>query len=250
MPPDFESAFLDALRETKVAETAIVEGDSRDHETGSVEGPHVGNVTKNNIWQHPDAHPIALDLAMLGKYGPEWLDWEAETIQLAIPQDFATSSLSDLNLSKLQACKTLHLVDTFWQRWEVFLWCTMSFNSEFPDFKAMQVPAVGQVLVSCDMAARIRDDVEWSEEVKEFIADVFKHDDIYLPLPPCDFIKLEAPAIVDVAALAADWPKVRSSGKAPTGSTIQDEQLRRLLSVNDYLEESRTRLQKQLALHV
>ena len=248
--PDFESAFLDALRETKVAETTVVETESRDREVGSPEGPHISGVTKSNIWQHPDAHPIALDLAMLNKYGPEWLDWEAETIQLAIPQDFSASSLSDLNLSKLQACKTLHLVDTFWQRWEVFLWCTMPFNSEFPDFQGMQVPAVGQVLVSCDIAARIRDEVEWTEEVKEFIAAVFKTDDIYLPLPPCDFIKLEAPEIVDVPALAADWPAVRSSKKAPTGSTILDEQLRRLLSVNDFLEESRARLQKQLALHV
>lgn len=247
---DVETAFLEALRETKLASAAPVEEDHRDHETGS-EGPaHISGVTKRNIWQHPDAHPIALDLAMLNKYGPDWLEWEAETIQVVVPADFDTSALSDLNLSKLQACKTLHLVDTFWQRWEVFLWCTMPFNSEFPDFRQMQVPAVGQVLVSCDIAARIREDVEWSDEVKEFIASVFKHDDIFLPIPPCDFIPLEMPELVDGAALAADWPKVRASGKPPTGDTVLNEQLRRLLDVNNYLEDSRTRLQQQLALHV
>lgn len=250
MPSDPESAFLSALQEAKLAETAVVEEGSKDVEKGSPSIPPTSGVTRSNIWQHPDAHPIVLDFALLNKYGPEWLEWEPETVQLAISQDFGTSGLSDLNLAKIQACKTLHLVDSFWERWEVYLWCTMPFNSEFPDFRLMQVPAVGQVLVSCDIAARIRDDVAWSEEVKEFIAAVYKHDDIFLPLPPADFITLPAPEIIDAAALAREWPKVRASGRTPTGGTIQDEQLRRLLSVNDYLEESRTRLQKQLALHV
>lgn len=250
MPPDHESALLSALGGAKTAETVVVEDEGRDKEEGTTVVPHVGGVTRGNIWHHPDAHPIALDLALVKKYGADWLEWEPETLQNAIPQDFATASLSDLNLSKIHACATLHLVDSFWQRWEIFLWCTMSFNSEFPDFRAMQVPAVGQILISCDVAARIRDEVEWTEEVKEYTAQVYHHDDIFLALPPADFVRLTVPDVINADELAKSWPDVRASGKAPTGDTILDEQLRRLLSVNDYLEESRTRLHRQLALNV
>jgi len=250
MPPDYESALLSALSGVKTAGTEVVEEESHDKEEGTTAAPSIGGVTRSNIWHHPDAHPIALDLALLNKYGADWLDWEPETLQHVIPQDFGTPSLSDLNIAKIQACATLHLVDTFWQRWEVFLWCTMAFNSEFPDFRAMQVPAVGQVLISCDIANRIRDEVEWTDEVKEYVAAVFHHDDIFLALPPADFAHLTVPAVINAGELAKRWTDVRFAGKAPTGDTILDEQLRRLLSVNDYLEESRTRLQKQLALHV
>jgi hypothetical protein len=248
-----ERAFLDALQGLgipKMAETELVQGGSRDKEVGTTNAPAVGGVTKANIWQHPDAHPIVLDHALVGRYGADWLQWEPETLQLSIPHDFNVPSLSDLNLEKLQACRTLHLVDSFWERWEVFLWCMMAFNGEFPDFRQMQVPAVGQVLIACDVASRIRDDVAWSEEVKVFIASVYEHDEIYLALPPANFVSIAAPDSVDTAGLLKAWPEVRASGKAPTGSTILDEQLRRLLSVNEYLEESRARLQRQLDLHV
>jgi len=247
-----ERAFLDALESIRIktAETAVVEGLSHDKETAPSVLPMAGAVTKANIWQHPDAHPIALDLALVGRYGADWLEWEVETLQIIIPHDFNTPSLSDLNLEKIQACRTLHLVDSYWERWEVFLWCTMAFNGEFPDFRDMQIPAVGQVLVSCDIAARIRDDVAWSDEVKAFTASTYQHDDIYLALPPANFVSITAPDSVDPQALLKAWPDVRASGRAPTGSTILDEQLRRLLSVNEYLEESRARLQKQLELHV
>jgi len=247
-----EHAFLDALKSVgiKMAETAIVEDLSHDKEVAPTSTAAAGAVTKVNIWQHPDAHPIALDLALVGRYGADWLTWEAETLQLTIPHDFNTPSLSDLNLEKIQACRTLHLVDSFWERWEVYSWCLMAFNGEFPDFRDMQIPAVGQVLVACDIAARIRNDVSWSDEVKAYITAVYEHDEIFLALPPANFVSLTAPDSVDPQALLKAWPDVRASGKAPTGSTILDEQLRRLLSVNEYLEESRARLQKQLELHV
>lgn len=257
MGSNHETAFLDALRSIgmpKTAEAESVEEGSHDKEVGTTQGPSVGGVTKSNIWQHPDAHPIALDLALLRRFGAEWLEWEADTLRIAIPEEFSTPSLSDLNLAKIQACRTLHLVDSFWQRWETFLWCSMSFNGEFPDFREMQVPAVGQMLIACDIAGRIREDVGWSPEVCSFVAAVFEHDGVFLALPPCDFaasyLEEALPEDLNHTQLVAEWPKTRASGKAPTGSSILDEQLRRLLSVNDFLEESRSRLQRQLALHV
>jgi hypothetical protein len=206
-------------------------------------------VTAANILRHPDAHPIALDMLLLRQYGPEWMLWEGDTLQRVVPVDFHTETLSDLNLAKLQACRTLHLVDTYWQRWEVFGWCTTAFNSEFPDFDVMQVPSVAQVLESLDVANRIRDDVSFSDEVKGYVGAVFRHDDIFVILPPADFAHVEAPDMdLDVALVKERWPSVRASGHPPAAETAVDEQLRRLSAAHGYLEESRERLRQQLRI--
>jgi len=137
--PDYESAFLDALESIGAERQPPPAGEKE----VVAEAPPAA-VTAKNIWHHPDAHPIALDMFMLRQYGPEWLRWEPETLQHVVPEDFKTSALSDMNLAKLQACKTLYLVDSFWERWEVFVVCLMPFNGVFPDFQVMQVPTVAQ----------------------------------------------------------------------------------------------------------
>jgi hypothetical protein len=236
-----EEKLLTALG---VAELSPVGGDA----VKSAAPAPVG-VTAANIFRHPDAHPIALDMLLLKQYGPEWMLWEGETLQETVPRDFHAQALSDLNLAKLQACKTLHLVDTYWERWEVFGWCTAAFNSEFPDFDVMQVPSVAQVLESLDIANRIRDDVGFSDEVKGYVGAVFRHDDIFVILPPADFAHVEAPDMdLDVALVKARWPEVRASGQVPTAETAVDEQLRRLLVAHGYLEESREHLRQQLRI--
>lgn len=205
--------------------------------------------TRINLFQHPDAHPYVLDLALLSKYGPQWLGWEAETLEWTIPQDFKTTGLSDLNMSKIQAVKTLHTVNSFWVDWEVFNWVTHALNGVFPDFEMMQVPTVAQCLVSADIANKIRTDVRWSEEVKGFIEQVYRFDDMFYPLPPLDFVNIDTEGlVVDVAEIAARWPEVRRSNKTPTGETVTDEQLRRCLVATNYLEEHRTTLRNQLPM--
>lgn len=261
MPVDHERAFLAALQSLGAKEkvlpsldaetTTEVETVSRDSAAPSLEAPEPpASVTLQNIWRHPDAHPIALELLMLRQYGPEWLGWEAETLQALVPEDFKTPSLSALNLAKLQACKVLHLVDSFWAHWEVFLACLMPFNNEFPDFTMMQVPTAAQCLVACDIAARIRTDVEFSGEIRTYVGQVFQHDGIFLSLPPAEFAIVTVPESIQREELERRWVEVRVSNQPPRGDTVLDEQLRRLLIINTFLEESRTRLQQQLRLHV
>jgi hypothetical protein len=186
---------------------------------------------------------------LLQKYGHEWIEWEPETLELHVPQDFNTQVLSSLNLSKIQACKTLHLVDSFWQRWEVFTWCLMPFNGRFPDFDVMQVPTVAQCLVAVDIANRIREDVDFSLEVKTYLHEVYRHDGFLLSIPPLDFVMPETHEVnVNVEEIQKRWPLVRSSSLVPKGDTMEDEQLRRLQIAHQFLEESRTRLRHQLKL--
>lgn len=201
-----------------------------------------------NLFQHPDAHPIVLDLALLMKYGPEWMTWEPETLELRVPQDFRTSSISDLNMEKIQAVKALHFVDTFWESWEVFLWCSMPLNDVFPDFAKMQVPTVAQCLVTVDIANRIRTDVPWSQEIKTYLETVWRFGNLFCTLPPVDFINVEVPEVVDCDEVRRRWPEVRASSSRPDGGTIIGEQLRRMQLANDYLEYNRARCRRQMSV--
>lgn len=215
----------------------------------STSRPTTHTVTVVNLFRHPDVHPLVLDLCLLKKYGPEFLLWEAETLELRIPQDFHTPEVSDLNMAKIQACRTLHLVDTYWQRWEVFCWVTASLNATFPNFDVLQVPTVSQCAISVDIASKIRDDVEWSSEVKTFIEQVLRFESVLCPVSPLDFVPLDTEGlVVDADDVRSKWPKVFLSRKAPTEESVTAEQLRRLLLIQEALDENRSLLRSQLPL--
>lgn len=209
----------------------------------------VGAVTSANLFQHPDAHPLVLDLCLIRKYGHEWYGWEAETVEHRIEQDFSARSVSDLCMSKIQACKALHLVDSYWQQWEVFGWVTMALSNVFPDFEVLQAPTVAQCMVSVDIANQVRDDVEWSSEIKAYLEAVHRHDGIFVPQPPLEFVHIDTEGLVVAPAeIAMLWPAVRTSDRMPTGDTVTAEQLRRMLACFHVLEEKRATLRHQLHL--
>jgi hypothetical protein len=207
-------------------------------------------VTAENLFQHPDTHPIMLDLVLLRKYGPEWLEWEPETLELRIPFDFKGQNISDINMHKVQACKTLHFNENFWSEWEVFVWCCMAFNGVPPDFEVMQVPTVAQCMVAVDVANKIRDDVQWGQEMNDYIEQVHMHDGIFCPIEPLTWVTMddveEYP--VDCDEVRRRWPEVRKEGKQLPSTTVENEQLNRLLDVREYLEEARAELRAQLPL--
>jgi len=212
------------------------------------EAATAASITLGNIFRHPDAHPIVLDLILIRKYGVDWMDWEPETLTLVIERDFK-SSLSEVNLSKIHATKTLHMVDTFWQRWEVFNWCTMCFNSLMPNFEVLQIPTVAQCMAAADTAQRIRQDVPYTEEVKQWLAATFFHDQIAYALEPLDFVHLDVENFhIDLENIKERWPEVRKTGRVPTAQSAEDIQLERLKTVHDYLSAYRARLTAQINL--
>jgi hypothetical protein len=254
MSIDPNSAFLEALEKVGLAPprtpdpTTVDETVSKDREEGTSHVPDPGGVTLSNLWRHPDAHPIVLDMLLIQKLGPEWMLLEPETLQIAVPEEFKTQALSDLNLSKIMACKTLHAVDSFWERWEVFTWVAMPLNGEFPDFDMMQVPTIAQALVAVDCANRIREGVKWSAEVEAYLQVLHKHEGVLVPIPPLDFVKVEGDFGINLEDVRKRWTEVRRTGVAPTGGSPEDEQIRRLLEAHTFLEESRSRLRAQLAM--
>lgn len=185
----------------------------------------------------PDAHPIALDVLYLKRFGPDFLSWAPETVQTRGIAEFGT--LSNSSAQKLLACKTLHLVDTYWLRWESFVWCTMGFFGTPPDLDVMQVPTPAQAVLSLSYARRIRSDVEWSTELKNFLRELLTFQGIFYP--------------PDILAFAQ--PDLAAYGVPPMNARLEDgelrekqqEQLRRRKVLEDLLLGDHTLLKTQLA---
>jgi len=258
---DFEKRFRDALETIgAIKPSPPDEGLGEIEETYEVlktdtEVAKLSTPTAINLFQHPDIHPVILDLCLLKKYGPEWLYWETETLRWRIPQDFRTSSsdressVSDLNIGKVQAMKNLHYNDTYWQRWEVFNWCTQPFNYIYVDFEIMQPPSTAQMMVSVDTARHVRSDVSWTDEVKTFIREACRFDGVFCPPIPLDFVEVGTKhGLLDCEDVQARWPEVRKADRAPTEETPESEQLRRNLEVHRYMLRNRDRLQSQMHL--
>jgi hypothetical protein len=200
----------------------------------------------SSFLQSPTTHPLVLDLLLLREYGPEWYEWDPDTLHWVLLQDFA-GGVSDLNLHKLQALRTLHTVDHPWTEWEVFVWCAMPLTGVTPDFEVMQCPTASQTLVALDIFNKVRRDVAWSTEVKTFLGVAWKLDGLVCTIPPADIIEVEAEDLpVDCAEVTKRWPDVKNSNKAPTGSTVEDEQLRRLLDAYQALLEDRALFDQQV----
>lgn len=237
--------FLLEEEPTIVVETA--QGDEEENPALPEPSTKTSSAFLSTLFRNVDAHPIVLDLALLQRYGMDWLRWEYETMLTRVTQDFDTPTVSDVNMEKLQACKALHLVDDFWSKWEVFNACVAALNGSFADFQRLQVHTVPECMLAVDIARRVRTDVEWSSEVKAFLSTVHKHDGMLVPTPPLEFVHVDTAGLPgDYADVAKRWPQVRSTGKAPSSDSIEDEQLRRMLGAWRYLDSSRSRLQAQL----
>lgn len=257
-PVDFDRAFKRALKNLQAKDELDYEADSDipttvGYETTEgdegLETVKSAKVTNINLFQQPEAHPTVLDLVLLRKYGPEWLTWEPETLAWRIPQDFKSTGVSDLNMHKVQAMKTLHYNDNFWQQWEIFNWCCQPFNNQYPNFEVMQVPSTAQVMVAISTATDVRGDMVWGDEVETFMRAACRFDGIFHPPAPLDFLHVGTEnAVIDQDAIKERWPAVRRTAVMPKASSIVDEQLRRMLEVDTYLTVNRKRLQEQMSL--
>lgn len=229
-----------------VADVDQVLADAVEREQAHSSGRAPSTVTARNVFHHPDAHPLVLDLLLLRRYGADFLSWEASTLEHVVPRDFGVSSISHVNMGKIEACRVLHAVESPWRQWEVFGWVVMALNGIPPDFQVLQAPTAAQTAIAVDTFARVRTDVAWSEEVRLYVGAACAHDGVFVPPAPLDTFAVPASEDVDAPALYARWPAVRAAGKIPEGDSLEDEQLRRTLRVHDYVEESRGRLRSQL----
>lgn len=147
--------------------------------------PKQAPLTPKSAFTRGDTHPLLLDILLLKKFGPQWLSWEPETIWSEIETEFGAKP-SVIIRNKINAMKTMHLVDTPWTEWEVFNVVLQALTDNIPDFRILQKPSPDQIVSAITMMKRVKDQA-FSEEVARFIAACFLDAGVYFLPPPVDF---------------------------------------------------------------
>ena len=146
-------------------------------------------VTLGTIFTHHDTHPVVIDFALLKAFGIEWLAWESETIWQEVQRIFK-SQISEIARSKVQAIKSLHVSGLPWEKWQVFEKVIQGLNNNVPRWDIMQAPSLEQLYAGIDIMNQIRH-VDFSDEVKLYMAGAVLNGEVCFVPPPLDFIQVE-----------------------------------------------------------
>ncbi len=142
-------------------------------------------LTSRSVFSHPEAHPQALDLVLLKNFELDWLTWLPETLFHEIEQTF-TTSIAEVNKLKILAAQTLHVVDTYWEEWEIFEKTLWALNGQMPRLDTIQPPDLSMLMGGVDMANSIRQET-YGEEVARYCAAVFLHENVFYAPEPLEF---------------------------------------------------------------
>lgn len=139
-------------------------------------------VSKSNLFSHPEAHPYVLDLALIKTFGLDWFGWDPETVFEEIKQTFNTS-IADVNRVKIMATMTMHLVDTAWDQWEIFEHTIQALNGVISKPGYMHPCDISSLMAGVDIMNEIRKE-DFADEVGRYTAACFLNDEIsYAPSP-------------------------------------------------------------------
>ena len=135
------------------------------------------------FFSYHDAHPIALGMVILDRFGPKSMDWDHDALRKEIVDDFKATSVSDHNWQKIQAFRTILLVSSPWYEWEVFENVVQALNNNIPDPEVVQRCSVAQLMAGVDIINEVREE-PFSEDVSRYIAACAIENGItYLPEP-------------------------------------------------------------------
>jgi hypothetical protein len=143
------------------------------------------SLTSRSVFSHPEAHPVALDLVLLKNFELEWLQWLPDTLFSEIEKTF-TTSIAEVNRLKILAAQTLHVIDAYWDNWEIFEKVLWALNGQVPRVDVIQPPDLSILMSGVDMADGIRRET-YGEEVGRYSAAVFLHENVFYAPEPLEF---------------------------------------------------------------
>jgi hypothetical protein len=185
-----EQELLERLQAAdEVKPSAPSEGSAMEIELAKEDKNAGQPVTLRNLFTHHDAHPIVLNLALLKAFGVDWLDWEWETLWSEIKRIFKTQ-ISEHSKAKIQAVSTLYQSTAPWDLWQVFEKVCQALNNNIPRADIVQACGTEQLFVAVDIMNRIKR-LDFSPEVRAYMAACFQNDDVLFAPPPLDFIQAE-----------------------------------------------------------
>lgn len=183
-----------------------------------------------------DAHPLALLLAMCKQYGVAWFDWEPETLWSELDSDGA-KEISRAVKDKILAVRGVHKIDDFFTDCNVFEAAVNAFNHSVVDFATFQPPEIPEIHNAVMILSQIRDDGEYSLEVRAYIQAIAKYTG-YLVLPQALHFVSKPEDILwdDVIARTAAFGFEAKDGKDTFSPTsIIDGQAKKHQLCGDYL---------------
>lgn len=185
-----ETELFERLRGVvNVTPTAPSENSEAEQEMAREDPDFSKPVSIRNIFTHHDTHPVVMDFALLKAFGMQWLEWEPETIWSEIQRIFK-SQISEHARSKIHALRALRTSNMPWEKWQVFEKVIQALNNNIPRWAVMQAPTLEQLYVGIDIIDEMRS-VDFSDEVKAYIAAAVLHDDVTFVPPPLDFVQVE-----------------------------------------------------------
>ncbi len=146
-------------------------------------------VTMKNIWRHPNAHPFALSLLLLDRYGEQYLEWEPETLRSTMKKDEIL--ISDSVWTKILATRVILVSPSPWRQWEQFHWIVTGLAGKPPSFVYMERPEIGFIMSGIDTMKIVDRPRPFAEDIGKFVATVLRDRGVTYAPPPMQFAQEE-----------------------------------------------------------
>lgn len=187
------------------------------------------------VWTDPDTDALTLDLIMAGNFGKDWVTWEPETLWEMLSR-IGGSNLPQILRDKLQALKTMHSGDYFWEDEGIFEKICLALNGIEPDFEDRQYLNVSQIAKAVTISSKIKSAM-FSDEVAAHVA-AKAHQEGFIALPTV--LAFAQPALSSLQkGLEGITAQVQRAYAAKTVPTAADDflnvQLRKLYAVENYV---------------
>lgn len=142
---------------------------------------------RRSLLTYQDTHPVVLDLYLLNAFGPEWYDWDPNTVWAEAIRVTGSPNVSEVNRHKIQAIRAVHMTNASFRRWELFEKIIAAFNGVVPRFDIVQKPDLGQLLSGVDSMITLRQEL-FSDEVTRYIAAAVMTDGVFWVPDPLTFV--------------------------------------------------------------
>jgi len=138
----------------------------------------------------PDTHPLVLDRLLSDQYGVTWMTWEPETLWATITKTFCLKTeISKHARSGIQAVKTVHANDQFYQSYQTTYVCTQALAGDPPDFEVLRPIPPGYIIHAVECAELLRGSVPYDSEVQRWMASCFLYFGLLFAPEPVEFIQ-------------------------------------------------------------
>lgn len=177
--PAYHEATVDGVA-SQAASALQSWGVTDDEKTAAVAG---------SLWKDPDAHPVALTLRLLDRYGPEYLEWEPEVLRVTLSRD--ASQLSNVVWTKILAARVALFSPSPWRQWEVFHYVCRGLAGHQPNVVYLEQPEIGHLMHGIDVLRLFDPTRVTGIEIDKFVAATLKHEGGVFAPPPLDFATRE-----------------------------------------------------------